>query len=334
MSESKIIEHPQFNLYTDPSNIYTVHPINNKQIWDMYKKELACFWTVEEVDLSKDRDDWENKLNDNERKFVKFILAFFAASDGVVSENLDINFSNDINIKEVGYFYHFQNMMEDIHGEMYSVMIDTFITDKEEKAKTLDAINTIPCVAKKIQWALKWTKSNNACLAERIMAFGLVEGLFFSGAFAAIFWLKKRNLMPGLTFSNELISRDEGLHTDFGVMMYDLLKPELKLDKEKVESIFREAVEIEKEFIIDSIPCALIGMNSGLMGQYIEFVADRLAVLFGYDKIYNVANPFDFMENISIEGKTNFFEERVSQYSMSGVGTTEEDRGFGLDEDF
>lgn len=331
---SNIVKHSQFNLFTDPTNTYTVHPINNKEIWDMYKKELACFWTVEEVDLSKDRDHWENKLNDNERKFIKNILAFFAASDGIVSENLDINFSNDTNIKEVGYFYHFQNMMEDIHGEMYSVMIDTFITDKDEKMKTLNAINTMPCVAKKANWALKWTKGKKASFGERVLAFSLVEGLFFSGAFAAIFWLKKRNIMPGLTFSNELISRDEGLHTEFGIMMYNCLNPEYRISEDKVNNIFKEAVEIEKEFIIDSIPCALVGMNSGLMKQYIEYVADRLLVLLGYKKIYNVGNPFDFMENISIEGKTNFFEERVSQYSMSGVGTTEEDRSFDLDADF
>ena len=331
---SNIVKHTKFNLYSDPTNNYTVHPINNKEIWDMYKKELACFWTVEEVDLSKDRQDWENKLNDNERKFIKQILAFFAASDGIVSENLDINFSHDINIKEVGYFYHFQNMMEDIHGEMYSVMIDTFISDKDEKMKTLNAINTMPCVAKKANWALKWTKGDEASLAERIVAFVLVEGLFFSGAFAAIFWLKKRNVMPGLTFSNELISRDEGLHTDFGIMMYNYLESEKRVSQDKIHSIFKEAVEIEKEFITDSIPCALIGMNSGLMNQYIEYVADRLLILLGYSRVYNVGNPFDFMENISIEGKTNFFEERVSQYSMSGVGTTEEDRGFDLDADF
>lgn len=325
-------QHSDFDLIHDPTNPYTVHPILNKSLWDMYKKQVACFWTVEEVDLSKDRDDWEKQLNDNERTFVKQILAFFAASDGIVSENLDINFSQEIDIKEVKYNYHFQNMIEDVHGEMYSLMIDAFISDKDEKMKALDAINTMPCVKRKADWALKWTKSENASFAERVIAFVLVEGLFFSGAFAAIFWLKKRNLMPGLTFSNELISRDEGMHTEFGIMMYNNLKEKLPADK--VVAIFKEAVDIEKEFITDSIPCALIGMNSILMSQYIEYVADRLLVFLGYDKIYNAQNPLDFMENISIAGKTNFFEERVSAYSMAGVGTSEEDRSFGLDEEF
>ena len=328
-------EHKKFNLLYDVNNNFTVHPIHNKTIWDMYKQELACFWTVEEVDLSKDRDDW-NKLNQDEQTFVKNTLGFFAASDGIVNNNLQsigslINF-DDLEIKEVSYFWNFQRMMEDIHGEMYSVMIDTLITDKDEKNKTLNSINHIPCVAKKAEWALKWIKPDTDCIAERILGFILVEGLFFSGSFASIFWLKKRNLMPGLTFSNELISRDEGLHTEFGILMYSNLKEKLK--QENVHTIFREAVQIEQEFITESIPCALIGMNSGLMKQYIEYVADRLLVLLDYDKIFNTLNPFDFMENISIEGKTNFFEERVSQYSMAGVGTTAEDRSFDLDADF
>jgi len=324
-------EHPNFNLLHDPNNPYTAFPILNQDVHDMYKKQEACFWTVEEVDLSKDRSDWEEKLNDDDRRFVKGILAFFSAGDGLVSENIDDNFVDDVDVKEVKKCYRFQSMMEDIHNEMYSVMIDTFITDLAEKKKTLDAMNTMPSIQKIIKWVLKWMNKENeyAC---RVIVFLIFEGLLFSGPFAGIFWLKKRNLMPGLTFSNELISRDEGMHTEFGIMMYNKLKK--KLSEEKVHQIFKEAVEIEKEFINESIPCALIGMNSGLMSQYIEYVADRLLVLINYSKIYNSQNPFDFMEDIGIEGKTNFFEERVSQYSMSGVGTSEEDRTFDLDADF
>jgi len=325
-------EHSDFNLVQDVSNPFTVLPVLNTTEWNLYKKHLASFWTVEEVDLSRDKVQWETKLTDNERRFIKQILAFFAASDGIVSENLDVNFSREIDVKEVRYFYRFQNMMEDIHGEMYSIMIDTFISDKKEKMDTLNAINTIPCVREKAQWALKWTKSSETTLATRILAFCAVEGIFFSGAFCAIFWLKQKNLMPGLTISNEFISRDEGLHTEFGINMYNKCKT--RLLQSQAFSLIKEAVEIEKVFICDSIPCALIGMNAKMMSQYIEYVADRLLVQLKYEKLYNVANPFDFMENISIEGKTNFFEDRVSNYSKSGVGTTEDDRKFDLDADF
>lgn len=333
-------EHPKFHLIYDPTNLYTAFPILNQDVHDMYKKQEACFWTVEEVDLSKDRTDWTEKLNDDERRFVKGILAFFSAGDGIVSENIDSNFLTYVeSIKEVNKCYRYQSMMEDIHNEMYSVMIDTFIPDKDEKMKTLNAMNTMPSIKKMINWVLNiMNDGENKILnedekyARLVIMFIIFEGVLFSGAFAGIFWLKKRNLMPGLTFSNELISRDEGMHTDFGIMMYNKLK--YKLDEKSIHKLFEEAVDIEKEFITESIPCALIGMNSGLMSQYIEYVADRLLVMMDYNKIYNKQNPFDFMEDIGIEGKTNFFEERVSQYSMSGVGTSEEDRTFDLDADF
>lgn len=325
-------DHKDFDLKHDPTNPFTVLPIINQTEWQMYKKHLASFWTVEEVDLARDKADWENKLNGNERHFIKQILAFFAASDGIVSENLDVNFTKEIDVKEVRYFYHFQNMIEDIHGEMYSIMIDSFIADKDEKAATLNSINTIPCVRNKANWALKWTKSSSASLSARILAFCAVEGIFFSGAFCSIFWLKQRNLMPGLTLSNEFISRDEGLHTEFGILLYN--KCRSRLTQEAAFEMIKEAVNIETEFICDSIPCALIGMNGKMMTQYIQYVADRLLVQLQYEKLFNVSNPFDFMENISIEGKTNFFEDRVSNYSKSNVGTTNEDRAFGLDADF
>jgi ribonucleotide reductase beta subunit family protein with ferritin-like domain len=326
------VSHPQFDLIHDPTNPFTVLPILNNTEWVLYKKHLASFWTVEEVDLARDKVQWETKLNDNERRFIKQILAFFAASDGIVSENLDVNFSQEVDVKEVRYFYRFQNMIEDIHGEMYSIMIDTFITDKQEKADTLNAINTMPCVRDKAMWALKWTKAAATTLPMRILAFCAVEGIFFSGAFCSIFWLKQKNVMPGLTISNEFISRDEGLHLEFGVNMYN--KCRQRLSQDQAHELIKEAVVIEKAFICDSIPCALIGMNSKMMSQYIEYVADRLLVQLKYAKAYNTANPFDFMENISIEGKTNFFEDRVSNYSKSGVGTTAEDRAFDLDADF
>jgi ribonucleotide reductase beta subunit family protein with ferritin-like domain len=329
---NNITEHSDFKLLNDESNPFTVFPILNHVVWDMYKKQVMSFWTVEEVDLAKDKEDWNNKLNDNEREFIKKILAFFAASDGIVSQNLDINFTHELDIKEVKYFYHFQNMMENIHGEMYSVMIDTYITDNDEKMHNLNAINTIPCVKQKADWALKWTKSKDTTLTIRLLAFTIIEGVFFSGAFCAIFWLKKKNVMPGLTLSNEFISRDEGLHTEFGIYLYN--KSKQRLDETTVHQIFKEAVDIEKSFICESIPCALIGMNSGLMSNYIEYVADRLCVQLGYDKIFNVTNPFEFMEDIGLEGKTNFFEERVSQYNMSGVGTTIEERQFDLNAEF
>jgi ribonucleoside-diphosphate reductase beta chain len=328
---SNVVEHAQFRLLTDPKNTFTLFPILNDEIYELYKKHLSVFWTVEEVDLVKDKQEWET-LTDNERHFITCILAFFAASDGIVAKNLDLNFSDEIDIKEVQVFYRFQGMVEDIHSEMYSVMIDTFITDKQEKDKAFNAINHYPCIKEKADWALKWTNRENNSIASRLLAFTIVEGVFFSGAFCAIFWLKKSNKMPGLTVSNEFISRDEGLHTDFGILMYRKCKDQLS--KETVNSIFKEAVSIEKQFITDSIPCALLGMNNILMCQYIEYVSDRLLVQLGYDKLYNTKNPFTFMENISINNKTNFFEERVSEYNKSGVGSSKEDMNFELDEDF
>ena len=328
---SNIVEHSDFELKYDKTNSFTLFPIVNTDIYKMYKDHLSVFWTVEEVDLFKDRKDWE-KLNANEQTFIRNILAFFAASDGIVSYNLDLNFSEEIDIKEVKLFYHFQTMMEDIHSEMYSVMIDTFIKDSTEKEKAFNAINNYPCVKQKADWALKWTKKMNNSLQMRLIAFVIVEGVFFSGAFCSIFWLKKRNLMPGLTLSNEFISRDEGLHTKFGIMMYN--KSKNKLEEEEVHQIFREAVSIEKEFITESIPCALLGMNSILMNQYIEYISDRLLLQLGYEAIYNTTNPFDFMENMSINGKTNFFEERVSEYAKVGVGCDRENMTFEIDDDF
>jgi ribonucleoside-diphosphate reductase beta chain len=293
---------------------------------------VASFWTVEEVDLSKDANDWV-KLNDNEQHFIKNILAFFAGSDGIVLENLGVRFMQDVKIPEATCFYGFQIAMENIHSEMYSLLIDTYIKNTEEKTFLFNAIDNIPSVAKKANWAIKWINDSNSNFAKRLIAFAAIEGIFFSGSFCAIFWLKKRGLMPGLTSSNELISRDEGMHTDFAVAIYDLLQT--KLDYETIKEIIMEAVEIEKEFIIDSIPCKLIGMNSKLMSEYIEFVADRLVLQLGYDKIYNSKNPFDFMEMISLEGKTNFFEKRVMDYSKANVGTSSNtNNGFNLDADF
>ena len=328
---SSVVEHPQFRLLTDPKNTFTLFPVLNEDVYQLYKGHLAVFWTVEEVDLVKDKQDWE-KLSDNERHFITSILAFFAASDGIVAKNLDLNFSDEIDVKEVQVFYHFQAMIEDVHSEMYSVMIDTFITNKEEKDKAFNAIHHYPCIKDKADWALKWTNRDENNIASRLMAFTIVEGIFFSGAFCAIFWLKKNNKMPGLTVSNEFISRDEGLHTDFGVLMYRKCKEQLP--KEKVHDIFKEAVAIEKQFITDSIPCALLGMNNTLMCQYIEYVSDRLIVQLGYDKLYNTKNPFPFMENISINNKTNFFEERVSEYNKAGVGSNRDDMTFELNDDF
>jgi len=328
-----IVKAPNFKLYHNPTNPYTLFPIHNKEIWDEYKKSVASFWTPEEIDFSKDLLDWENKLSDSERVFIKNILAFFAASDGIVSENLDINFTQSIDVREVKCFYRFQNMIEDIHSETYSLMIETFISDETEKQEAFDAINTIPCVRKKADWAIQWTTSETATLATKIFAFIIVEGLFFSGAFASIYWLKQRNLMPGLTFSNELISRDEGLHTEFGMLMYQLA--DVKLDEKQAHEIMREAVNIEDEFINESISCAMIGMNCDLMKDYIRYVADRILVFTGYTEIYKSKNPFDFMENIGLEGKGNFFEKRISQYSKANVGSKDTRANeFDLDADF
>ncbi len=311
---------------------FVIFPIKHNDIWEYYKKSEASFWTAEEIDLSNDLGDWNNKLNDNERHFVKHVLAFFAASDGIVNENLAINFLNEVQYPEARFFYGFQVMMENIHSETYSLLIDTYIKDPVEKDKLLHAVETVPCVGKKADWALTWI--NNGSFAERLIAFAAVEGIFFSGSFCSIFWLKKRGLMPGLSFSNELISRDEGLHCDFACMLYsDHVKN--KLPKETVTKIITDAVVIEKEFVSDAIPVRLIGMNSDLMCQYIEFCADRLLLALGCDKFYNASNPFDFMEMISLQGKTNFFEKRVAEYQKSGVmNNKEENNVFNLDEDF
>lgn len=311
-------------------NRFVLFPIQHDDIWQFYKKAEASFWTAEEIDLQPDLIDWENKLNDNERHFVKHVLAFFAASDGIVNENLAENFLSEVQYTEAKFFYGFQVAIENIHSETYSLLIDTYIKDSEEKKYLFNAIDTLDCVNKKAKWALRWIEEGS--FAERLVAFAAVEGIFFSGSFCSIFWLKKRGLMPGLSFSNELISRDEGLHCDFACLLYNnhLVN---KLSKEQVKHIILDAVEIEKEFIIDALPVKLIGMNSDLMSQYIEFVADRLLVELGNEKVFNVSNPFDFMEMISIQGKTNFFEKRVGEYQKAGVlgGSSQT---FTLDEEF
>jgi len=308
---------------------FVILPIKYPAIWEMYKKAEASFWTAEEIDLSDDMKHWEN-LNDGERHFISHILAFFAASDGIVNENLAINFMSEVQLPEARCFYGFQIMMENIHSETYALLIDTYIKDPAEKDRLFHAVETVPCVGKKAEWALRWI--NNGSFAERLVAFAAVEGIFFSGSFCSIFWLKKRGLMPGLTFSNELISRDEGSHCEFACLLYSML--ENKLSKEAATKIITDAVEIEKEFITDALPVALIGMNAKLMSQYIEFVADRWLSELGYDKVYNATNPFDFMEMISLQGKTNFFEKRVGDYQKSGVMNSAESKAFSLDEDF
>jgi ribonucleoside-diphosphate reductase beta chain len=318
----------------DNPNRFVLFPIQHDDIWAFYKKSEASFWTAEEIDLAADLVDWSEKLNDDERYFIKHILAFFAASDGIVNENLAENFVAEVQYTEAKFFYGFQIMMENIHSETYSLLIDTYIKDKEEKSKLFNAIETLDCVKKKADWALEWIE--NGSFAERIVAFAAVEGIFFSGSFCSIFWLKKRGLMPGLSFSNELISRDEGMHCDFACLLYTRHLVN-KMPKATVEKIIRDAVEIEKEFICDALPVRLIGMNSDLMSQYIEFVADRLLVELGNEKIYNTANPFDFMEMISLQGKTNFFEKRVAEYQKAGVSNTSDDNanhGLTLDADF
>ncbi|EKB61170.1 ribonucleoside-diphosphate reductase small subunit [Bergeyella zoohelcum] len=311
---------------------FVIFPIQHNDIWKFYKNAEASFWTAEEVDLSPDLHDWQNKLNDNERFFISRVLAFFAASDGIVNENLAINFLQEVQYPEARCFYGFQIMIENIHSEMYSLLIDTYVKDPTEKDYLLRAIETIPCVTKKAEWALRWIEKGS--FAERLIAFAAVEGIFFSGSFCSIFWLKKRGLMPGLTFSNELISRDEGLHCDFACLLYaNHLKN--KLPEETVREIIVDAVAIEKEFVTDALPVKLIGMNAELMCQYIEFVADRLLVALGCNKVWNATNPFDFMELISLQGKTNFFERRVGEYQKTGVAqTNSEQNAFSLDEDF
>merc|ERR1719468_88480 len=308
---------------------FVILPIQYNAIWQMYKKAEASFWTAEEVDLSKDLTDWD-KLKPDERYFISHILAFFAASDGIVNENLVERFMQEVQVPEARCFYGFQIAIENIHSEMYSLLIDTYIKDGQEKDFT--AIDTIPAIKRKAEWALKWIDSKNASYAERIIAFASVEGIFFSGSFAAIFWLKKRGLMPGLTFSNELISRDEGLHTDFACLMFKHLVN--KPSQDKIYEIVKDAVAIECEFLTDALPVALIGMNCDLMVQYIKFVADRLLVELECEKVYKTTNPFDFMELISLEGKKKFFEKRVGEYQKMGVMSSKEDNKFTLDADF
>ncbi|KAG0288645.1 Ribonucleotide-diphosphate reductase (RNR), small subunit [Linnemannia gamsii] len=316
---------------------FVLFPIKFHEVWQMYKKAEASFWTAEEVDLSKDMHDWENRLNADERYFISHILAFFAASDGIVNENLLERFSNEVQIPEARCFYGFQIMIENVHSEMYSLLIDTYVKEPAQRDHLFDAIDTIPCIRKKAAWALRWISDENSTFAERLVAFAAVEGIFFSGSFASIFWLKKRGLMPGLTFSNELISRDEGLHTDFACLLFSLLQ-NTRPEPKRVNAIIIEAVKIEQEFLTDALPVMLIGMNAKLMQQYIEFVADRLLVALGNPKHYNVENPFDFMDLISLQGKTNFFEKRVSDYQkagvMSGAGADKTANNFTLDADF
>ena len=318
------------NILFDDDNRFVMFPIKSDSIWQMYKKAIDSFWRVEEVDLSKDITDWE-KLDDNERRFIGMILAFFAASDGIVIENLAIRFMEDIKLSEARAFYGFQIAIENIHSEMYSLLINTYIKNDIEKDKLFNALQNFSCIKKKAEWAVKWINDKRSNYATRLIAFACVEGIFFSGAFCSIFWLKKRGLMPGLTFSNELISRDEALHTEFAVLIYSLLNKKIKNDK--IITIIKEAVEIEKNFITEALPCRLIGMNDINMKKYIEFVADRLSVQFGCPKIYNTENPFDFMELISLEGKTNFFEKKVGEYALANK-TKDDSKIFNLSCDF
>jgi ribonucleoside-diphosphate reductase beta chain len=314
-------------------NRFVLFPIKHNDIWDIYKKAEASFWTAEEIDLQQDVTDWENKLTDDERYFVKHILAFFAASDGIVNENLAENFVNEVQYTEAKFFYGFQIMMENIHSETYSLLIDTYVKDPKERDKLFNAIENFDAIKKKADWALKWIDSPS--FAERLIAFAAVEGIFFSGAFCSIFWMKKRGLLPGLTFSNELISRDEGMHCDFAVHLHNehLIN---KVSKERIIQIIKEALDIEREFITESLPVDLIGMNSRLMEQYLEFVTDRLLTELNCPKSYNSENPFDFMDMISLEGKTNFFEKRVSDYRKAGVGMEQETKedSFSFDSEF
>jgi ribonucleoside-diphosphate reductase subunit M2 len=301
-------------LLVPDDNRFVMFPIKHNDIWDMYKKQIDCFWRAEEIDLSKDSTHWDT-LNADEKHFISMILAFFAASDGIVLENLASRFMTEIQVSEARAFYGFQIAMENIHSQTYSLLIETYIKDSEEKHKLFNAIENFPCIKKKSDWAQKWIHDNRSSFATRLVAFACVEGIFFSGAFCSIYWLKKRGLMPGLTFSNELISRDEALHCEFAILLYSkLLK---KIDKARIHELIKEAVDIETEFICEALPCRLIGMNSEMMSQYIRFVADRLCVQLGYKKIYNVSNPFDFMELISLEGKTNFFERKVGEYALA-----------------
>ncbi len=330
LPKNTTVEEP---ILTENPNRFVLFPIEHDDIWNFYKKSEASFWTAEEIDLGADLVDWNTKLNDDERYFIKHVLAFFAASDGIVNENLAENFVAEVQYTEAKFFYGFQIMMENIHSETYSLLIDTYIQDTTEKKRLFNAIETLDCVKQKADWALNWIE--NGSFAERLVAFAAVEGIFFSGSFCSIFWLKKRGLMPGLSFSNELISRDEGMHCDFACLLYNnhLVN---KLPKKTVEKIITDAVAIEKDFIIDALPVKLIGMNSDLMSQYIEYVADRLLVELGNEKVYNVNNPFDFMDLISLQGKTNFFEKRVAEYQKAGVanGAGASNQEFTMDADF
>lgn len=332
MDRKELAEQQEPILQENPDR-FVLFPIQHNDIWQMYKQAEASFWTAEEIDLSQDLKDWEN-LNDGERHFISHVLAFFAASDGIVNENLAENFVAEVQYTEAKFFYGFQIAVENIHSETYSLLIDTYVKDPQEKDKLFHAIDTMDCVKKKASWALRWIEK--ASFAERLVAFAAVEGIFFSGSFCSIFWLKKRGLMPGLSFSNELISRDEGLHCDFACLLYNnhLIN---QLSTERITEIITDAVDIEKEFVTDALPVDLIGMNAALMRQYIEFVADRLLDELGCPKVYKVTNPFDFMEMISLQGKTNFFEKRVGDYQKAGVKNSGEEkstRTFTLDEDF
>jgi ribonucleoside-diphosphate reductase beta chain len=318
-------------MLTENPNRFVMFPVEHDDVFRLYKQHVSVFWRPEEVDLSRDMTDWR-KLGDGERHFVKRILGFFAGSDGVVNENLCQNFSTEVQWPEARAFYTTQMMFESIHSEVYSLLIDTYIEDKDEKVDVLRSIQTAPCVTKKAAWAQQWMQSESADFASRLMAFAAVEGVFFSGAFCAIYWLKERNVLPGLTASNELIARDEGLHTKFACTLYGKLVH--KLSRTRATKLIREAVKIEKEFIIEALPCALIGMNAKLMAQYIEFVADRLLQQLGYPATYGATNPFPFMERISLEGKDNFFEKRVTTYAMAGVGKSREEMSFSTDADF
>jgi ribonucleoside-diphosphate reductase subunit M2 len=318
-------------ILTESENRFVLFPIQHQDVWEMYKKAEASFWTAEELDLAHDLVDWE-KLSDNERFFIKNVLAFFAASDGIVNENLLMNFANEVQISEARCFYGFQIAIENIHSEVYSLLIDTYVKDRVEKNGLFNALETNPAVRQKADWCLKWTDAANASFAERVVAFAACEGIFFSGSFCAVFWLKKRGLMPGLAFSNELISRDEGLHCDFACMLYKKLQNQLPT--ERVQMIIKDAVEIEKEFVSTALPVSLIGMNAEMMCQYIEFCADRLLQSLGVPKVWESSNPFDWMNLISLQGKTNFFEKRVGEYSKAGVGANQDEAVFSLECDF
>lgn len=315
------IENSSEPLLQTTDDRFVMFPVQYADVWDLYKKQVDCFWRAEEVDLSKDLVDWA-KLNKDEQKFISMVLAFFAASDGIVLENLAVRFMGDVQVAEARSFYGFQIAMENIHSEMYSLLIDTYIKDKHEKDRLFHATSNFPCITKKADWAKKWIEDSNSSFAERLVAFAAIEGIFFSASFASIYWIKKRGLMPGLTFSNELISRDEALHTEFAILLYTKLRN--SLSQTRIHEILKDAVAIETEFITEAIPCRMIGMNSVLMTQYIEFVADRLCVQLGYDKIFNSSNPFDFMELISVETKVNFFERTNSEYALANKQVEED----------